>query len=45
MNFQVNYNKTFLKELAKLPIKQRALIETYVFEKIYDYNSIEGLPG
>lgn len=45
MNFQVKYNKTFLKELAKVPIKQRARIETFVFERIYDYDSFEDLPG
>lgn len=37
MNLQIRINKTFLKELAVLPSKQRKTIEQFVFREIIQY--------
>ncbi len=34
-------NKRFLKDLAKIPTKDRARIETFVFEELEQYKGIE----
>jgi mRNA interferase RelE/StbE len=37
---KVNYQKRFLKELARIPLKRREQIERFVFEKVPDMDSI-----
>ncbi len=44
MDFVIRYNKTFLKELAKIPAKQRAKIECFVFEEIVQFKSTDQIP-
>lgn len=38
---KILYQKRFLKELAKIPSKQRTQIEEFVFEKINSISSIQ----
>ncbi|WP_320113096.1 type II toxin-antitoxin system RelE/ParE family toxin [Draconibacterium orientale] len=44
MDFEIRYNKTFLKELAKIPAKQRVKIEYFVFEEITQFKSADQIP-
>ena len=37
---KVEYRKKFLKELSKIPKKERSKIETFVFEELPETNSI-----
>jgi len=37
---QINFKKSFLKQLAKLPKDDREKIERFVFEELPEFNSI-----
>jgi len=41
----VKFHKTFLKELALIPIKSRTKIETFVFEEIQYLNTVNEIPN
>jgi mRNA interferase RelE/StbE len=43
MNIQVN--RVFLKELAKLPVKERLKVEKLLFEEVENYKSIAQIPN
>lgn len=43
MNIQVN--KVFLKELAKLPAKERQKVEKLLFEEVENYKSFAQIPN
>lgn len=43
MNIQVN--RVFLKELAKLPAKERFKVEKLLFEEVESYNSLAQIPN
>jgi len=43
MNIQVN--RVFLKELAKLPVKERLKVEKLLFEEVENYKSHAQIPG
>ena len=45
MNLQIRINKTFLKELAVLPTKQRKTIEQFVFREIIQYKHYTDIPN
>jgi len=45
MSLLVRINKTFLKELAKVPAKQRSGIEHFVFTKIEQFDNPTDVPG
>ncbi len=38
---KISINKRFLKDLAKIPSRDRARIETFVFEELEQYKGIE----
>jgi len=40
---KISINKKFLKDLAKIPSKDRARIERFVFEELEQYEGIEGI--
>jgi mRNA interferase RelE/StbE len=37
---KIGVNKTFLKELAKLPLKERRKVEKLLFDEIENYKSL-----
>jgi len=41
MSLEIVFNKTFLKEMSKLPKGQRKKIEHFIFTEINKYNSIK----
>jgi mRNA interferase RelE/StbE len=43
MNIQVN--RVFLKELAKLPVRERFRVEKLLFEEIESYESLAQIPN
>jgi len=43
MNIQVN--RVFLKELAKLPVKERLKVEKLLFEEVESYKSLAQIPN
>lgn len=43
MNIQVN--RVFLKELSKLPAKERFKVEKLLFEEVESYNSLAQIPN
>jgi len=43
MNIKVN--RVFLKELAKLPVKERLKVEKLLFEEVESYISLEQIPN
>lgn len=45
MNLEIFYNKTFLKELSKLPKDQREKVEYFVFTEIKKYSFIQEVPN
>jgi mRNA interferase RelE/StbE len=45
MSLQILINKTFLKELAKLPTSERQKIEKLVFNDITRLNTLDDIPG
>jgi len=45
MSLQILINKTFLKELAKLPTSKRQKIEKFVFNDIIHFNTHDDIPG
>ncbi|MBI3658867.1 type II toxin-antitoxin system RelE/ParE family toxin [Candidatus Acetothermia bacterium] len=45
MNWQVVYKPTFLKELAKLPVKIRARVETLAFKTMAETTNPYSVPG
>ena len=42
---EIRINKTFLKELAKVPRVQREKVETFLFDQLQEYNSLFDIPG
>ena len=42
---QIRINKTFLKELAKLPHAQRKKVEDFLFNEIDQYRELHDIPG
>ncbi len=44
MGISPKYNKTFLKELSKVPPKQRRRIEKFVFDDIQTMESLNEIP-
>ncbi|WP_010424109.1 type II toxin-antitoxin system RelE family toxin [Anaerophaga thermohalophila] len=45
MGISLKYNKTFLKELAKVPPRQRMRIEKIVFVDIQHIERLDEIPG
>jgi mRNA interferase RelE/StbE len=45
MSLEFHFNKMFLKELAKVPEKQRLRIESFVFSEVQKYNTPEAIPN
>lgn len=43
MNIQIN--RVFLKELAKLPVKERLKVEKLLFEEVENYSTIAQVPN
>jgi mRNA interferase RelE/StbE len=43
MNIQVN--RVFLKELAKLPLRERLKVEKLLFEEVESYKSLAQIPN
>lgn len=43
MNIQVN--RVFLKELAKLPVRERLKVEKLLFEEVESYKSLAQIPN
>lgn len=43
MNIQVN--RVFLKELAKLPVRERLKVEKLLFEEVENYKSLAQIPN
>jgi mRNA interferase RelE/StbE len=43
MNIQVN--RAFLKELAKLPVRERLKVEKLLFEEVEGYKSLAQIPN
>ena len=43
MNIQVN--RAFLKELAKLPLRERLKVEKFLFEEVESYKSLAQIPN
>ena len=43
MNIQVN--RVFLKELAKLPVRERLKVEKLLFEEVESYRSLAQIPN
>ena len=44
MNLEIRFHKTFLKELAVIPLKERKKIERFLFEELPDYRSLGEIP-
>jgi len=42
---KIGVNKVFLKELAKLPVKERRKVEKLLFEEIENYKSLFQIPN
>jgi mRNA interferase RelE/StbE len=45
MSLEYHFNKTFLKELSKIPEKQRIKIESFVFSEVRKYKTPEEIPN
>lgn len=45
MSLEFHFNKTFLKELSKIPEKQRIKIEAFVFSEVKKYRSPDDIPN
>jgi len=45
MGLQIRINKTFLKELARLPVTQRKKIEHFVFKEAKNFEKPEDVPN
>ena len=45
MGLEIRVNKTFLKELAQLPVNQRKKIEYFVFDEAEHFKTIEDIPN
>ena len=45
MGLQIRINKTFLKELAKIPTSQRAKVEQFVFKDASAFSSLGDIPN
>jgi mRNA interferase RelE/StbE len=42
---KIGINKTFLKELSKIPLKERQKVEKLLFEEIENYKSLSQIPN
>jgi mRNA interferase RelE/StbE len=42
---EIRINKTFLKEMAKLPQNQRTKVEDFLFNELETYNNFHKIPG
>jgi len=42
---EIKINKTFLKELAKLPVNQRKKVEDFLFNELEKYKNFYEIPG
>jgi len=45
MNLEIRINKTFLKELSRVPLNQRKIIEQFVFNDAQNFNRPEDIPN
>jgi mRNA interferase RelE/StbE len=41
----IGINKTFLKELSKIPLKERQKVEKLIFEEVENYKSRSQIPN
>jgi len=41
----IGVNKVFLKELSKIPVKERQKVEKLLFEEIENYKSLSQIPN
>jgi mRNA interferase RelE/StbE len=44
MSLEFQFNKTFLKELSRIPAAQRIKIEQFIFNDIKSFNKTEDIP-
>ena len=42
---EIRYTKRFLKDLSKIPLKQREVIEVLIFEELRLANSLRSIPN
>jgi mRNA-degrading endonuclease RelE of RelBE toxin-antitoxin system len=42
---KIGINKTFLKELSKIPLKERQKVEKLLFEEVENYKSLSQIPN
>jgi mRNA interferase RelE/StbE len=45
MSLEIRINKTFLKELSRVPANQRITIEQFVFNEAINFTSPEDIPN
>jgi mRNA-degrading endonuclease RelE of RelBE toxin-antitoxin system len=45
MGLQIRINKTFLKELSKMPASQRAKVEQFVFKDASTFSQLGDVPN
>jgi mRNA interferase RelE/StbE len=45
MSLEIRINKTFLKELSRLPVNQRKIIEHFVFNEARNFKRPDDIPN